>query len=144
MKLCLTMSPGMALFTSSADRSPQSGSCDMEVEGEINTIAARLGRQLLVLVRASHVTKPKATRGFSFHWSNAQAKWDVIAANDPTWSLDGAEFLVYFRAGALSPLGRPWTLKEMQYVAQRLPQHPGFSSAVMASRVARRFLEGGR
>ena len=64
----------------------------------------------------------------------------MIAANDPTWGLDGAEFLVYFKVGVLSPLGKPWTLKEMQYVAQRLPPHPGFSRAVMASRVAARFL----
>ena len=141
MKLCLTMNPGMALFTTFEDGNLLEGTCDMEVDGEINAIATRLGRQLPVLVRGSHVTKPKATRGFSFHWSNAQAKWDVISANDPTWNLDGAEFVVYFKVGVLSPLGKPWTLKEMQYVAQRLPPHPGFSRAVMASRVVRRFLE---
>jgi hypothetical protein len=140
MKLCLTVSPGSALFTSYEQEILYKSTYTAEVEGDIPSIAALLGKHLTTLVRGTHATKPKATRGFSFHWSNAQAKWDVIAANDPTWGLDGAEFLVYMKAGALSPLGKPWTLKEMQYVAQRLPPHPGFSRAVMASRVAARFI----
>lgn len=144
MKLSLTVTLGMALFNSYEQEVLLKSIPTAEVEGEIPAMAAILGRNLSTLVRGTQVTKPKGTRGFSFHWSNAQAKWDVIAANDPTWGLDGAEFLVYFKAGVMSPLGKPWTLKEMQYVAQRLPPHPGFSRAVLASRVVRRFLEESR
>ena len=144
MKLSLTVEPGMAIFNSYEQEVLLKSIFTDTVEGDIASMASLLGRHLSTLVRGTQVAKPKGTRGFSFHWSNAQAKWDVIAANDPTWSLDGAEFVVYLRASALSPLGKPWTLKEMQYIAQRLPAHPGFSRAVMAARVARRFLERGQ
>lgn len=105
------------------------GNTDTVIEGDIPSLAAALGRKLTTLVHARSVTRPRGTRGFSFHWSNAQARWDVIVANDPTWTLDGAEFLVYVRVDALSPLGKPWSLKEMQYVAAKLPPHPGASGA---------------
>ena len=102
--------------------------------GDPREMARVLGGHFRGLLRPMTVQKPKGTRGFSFHWSNAQAKWDVITANDPTWGLDGAEFLVYFRPDALSPLGKPWSLKEMQYVASNLPVHPGAEFAMRAAR----------
>lgn len=80
------------------------------------------------------VRRPQGSnRGFSFHWSNAQAKWDVISANDSEWMVDGAEVLVYFDKGSVSPVGKPWTLAEMRYVAAALDKHPGFEFSVYAS-----------
>jgi hypothetical protein len=103
---------------------------------DIPSMARELGKHLRYLVVPASVPKPKGARGFSLHWSNAQRSWDVIPANDPTWRTDGAEFLVYFTKGALSPLGKPWSLKEMEYVAMSLPEHPGFAQSFEASRVA--------
>lgn len=142
MKLCLQFKPGAALLTPLVDGER----CGAVVE-TIHGLTHALGKQLITLVNASTATKPKGTKGFSFHWSNAQAKWDVISANDATWGLDGAEFILYVRADALSPLNKPWSLKEMEYVAVTLPAHPGFSSSMrMAQRVASRFqqLTGGK
>lgn len=117
------------------------GSCDAVTDATIQDFAQQIGRQLPLLVRGRSVSKPKGSRGFSFHWSNAQMKWDVIPANDPVWSLDGAEFLVYLDQKVVSPLGKPWSAKEMQYVAPRLPPHPGFArSWESAQRVAARYL----
>jgi len=134
MKLSLQFKPGSALMTPFSE-----GSQGVVVEG-LHDVPRALGRRLSTLVSASTATKPRGTRGFSFHWSNAQAKWDVISANDPTWALDGAEFILYVHPTALSPLNKSWTLKEMQYIAASLPPHPGFSRAVMAARVAARFI----
>jgi hypothetical protein len=106
------------------------------VHADIPSMARELGKHLRYLVVPTNVPKPKGTKGFSFHWSNAQRAWDVIPANDPTWRTDGAEFLVYFTKSALSPLKKPWSLKEMEYVAMSLPEHPGFAQSFEASRVA--------
>ena len=131
MNLSLTVIPGSALLAPSPEG----------FEGNLTNLARSLGRKLGVLVNASSATKPRGTKGFSFHWSNAQAKWDVIPANDATWGLDGAEFILYVRADSLSALDKPWSMKEMQYVAKALPPHPGFGSSMrMSARVAARFL----
>ena len=132
MKLSITTVPGSAVLAPDPDG----------FEGSITNIARELGRKLPVLVNSTTARRPKGTKGFSFHWSNAQAKWDVIPANDATWDLDGAEFVLYVRADALSPLDKPWSMKEMQYVAKNLPYHPGFGSSMegMSGRVASRFL----
>lgn len=106
------------------------------VRADIPNITREIDAHLSYLVIPSNVSKPKGARGFSFHWSNAQRAWDVIPANDPTWRTDGAEFLVYFTKGALSPVGKPWSLREMEYVAMSLPEHPGFSSSVESGRRA--------
>lgn len=139
MKLRLDFVPGSATLSPDPEG----------FEGNIPSLARFLGQKLPVLVNASSARRPRGTKGFSFHWSNAQGKWDVIPANDGTWGLDGAEFLLYVRADALSPLDKPWSMKEMQYVAKELPPHPGYASSTeswsrVARRVVSRFLTGGR
>jgi hypothetical protein len=120
------------------------------IEGTIPALVKFLVSHYRGLLRPVTVQKPKGMRGYSFHWSNAQAAWSVIGANDPTWMTDGAEFLVYF-APSLSPSGRPWTIKDMQLAAKLLPMHPGYVNSVesgdrgvWASRVADRYLAGMR
>lgn len=134
MKLRLDFVPGSATLTPDPEG----------FQGDITTLARSLGGKLSVLVNASTAHRPRGTKGFSFHWSNAQAKWDVIPANDGTWPLDGAEFVLYVRADALSPLDKPWSMKEMQYVAKGLPHHPGYAASLeaMSGRVASRYLAG--
>lgn len=79
-----------------------------------------------------------AAKAFSFHWSNAQAKWSVITApsGDFPWGIDGAEFILFVAKTAVSPLGKVWTLPEMKYVAQGLQEHPGYAWAVKAASAA--------
>lgn len=105
-------------------------------EMDIRLLTHEISKHLRTLVIPAVVAKPRGYRGFSFHWSNAQRAWDVISANDPSWQTDGAEFLVYFAKDALSPLGKPWSLKEMEYVAKTLPDHPGFANSMESSRMA--------
>ncbi len=131
MSLALTFFRGSAIVSTPVGEGSQG-----VVRADIPSITRELGEHLSYLVIPSNVPKPKGSRGFSFHWSNAQRAWDVIAANDPTWRTDGAEFLVYFTKGALSPVGKPWSLREMEYVAMSLPEHPGFSSSVESGRRA--------
>ena len=114
---------------------------------DIRGLTKEISRHLQTLVVPTTVAKPKGARGFSFHWSNSQGAWDVVPWNDPSTHTDGATFLVYFVKGTLSPLGKPWSLKEMEYVAKMLPEHPGFSQSfesrrASASRVAARFHDG--
>lgn len=138
MQVCLQFNPGYLHVTPGVLGGQ---SCDTLIEATVQDFTRELGKKLLLLVRGRTVMKPKGSRGFSFHWSNAQAKWDVIPANDPAWSLDGAEFVVYVDAKVTSPLGKSWSAKEMQYVALRLPPHPGYSMSMEgAQRVAARYL----
>lgn len=137
MELSLDFYTGHAILTP-----PRDGSAYL-LEGSIQTLAREIPHHYRGLLRPHQVQKPKGARGFSFHWSNAQNAWDVISAKDPTWDLDGAEFLLYFLPGALSPVGRPWSLKEMEYIAHSLPAHPGAAHGIRAASVAERFLNGG-
>lgn len=84
-----------------------------------------------------------ATKAFSFHWSNAQAAWDVMTlkGSDLPWGLDGAEFIVFVGPKALSPVGKLWTLTEMQYVAKQLNPHPGYASSFESGRRGLRAVE---
>lgn len=70
-----------------------------------------------------------AMKAFSFHWSNSQNAWDVIAIREFPWGIDGAEFILFVGADAVSPLGKIWTLTEMKYVAKGLPRHPSAPSS---------------
>ena len=141
MELNLIFRPGCALATPPGQGGWEDG---LVVEGDIQTLAKAVSRQFQALLHPGEVHKPRGARGFSFHWSNAQAKWDVIPANDPSWSVDGAEFVLYFVPGALSPLDRPWTGTEMKYMAKALPPHPGYSVGMRAAAlVARIHREGG-
>lgn len=74
-----------------------------------------------------------AAKAFSFHWSNAQAEWDVISAREFPWPLDGAEFILFVGRKAVSPTGKLWSLTEMRYVAKKLANHPGFAFSVRGS-----------
>jgi hypothetical protein len=117
------------------------------VDGTLPALAKVLAQHFRGLLRPVTVKKPRGMRGYSFHWSNAQAAWSVIGANDPAWGTDGAEFLVYFNPGLMSLAKRLWTIKDMQTLATILPPHPGYAGSVegwergvSASRVASRFL----
>ena len=145
MELSLNFYRGFVLV-STPDESPSG----IIAEGTIRGLAREFSRHYRGLLHPGSVSRPKGVkRGFSFHWSNAQAAWDVIVLSDQTTGLDGAEFLVYFRPDALSPVGKPWSLKEMQYVASILPPHPGYAFSMeggmgrSAARVAARFVGAG-
>ena len=112
--------------------------------GDFTGLATAFARHFRTLLIPANVVKPKGTRGFSFHWSNAFATWDAKPWNDAMWHTDGAEFLVYFTRNALSPSGGPWSKRDMEMVARKLPEHPGYASSPESSqRVADRFLRGG-
>jgi len=133
-----TMDLALTFFRGSVVVSPPAGEATgvLVLDADIRTVGRELAKHLRHLVVPAIVSKPKGSRGFSFHWSNAQRAWDVVPWNDPTWHTDGAEFLMYFVKGSLSPLGKPWSLKEMEYIAKMLPEHPGFAQSFEASRVA--------
>lgn len=125
---------------------PGGAGAGVTVEGNIANLAREFAKHFRSggLLHPTTVKKPRGVKGFSFHWSNAQSAWDAIRANDPSWQTDGAEFLVYVRPDALSPIKKPWSLKEMEYIASMLPPHPSYSFSMegMSRRVASRFLEG--
>lgn len=100
--------------------------------GSIREVTAALAQSVL-----RRMPGPKAVpkvkgflKAFSFHWSNAQRAWSVIGVREFPWDIDGAEFVVFVGADAMSPLGKIWSLVEMQYVAKALPEHPGFANSV--------------
>jgi hypothetical protein len=149
MDLALTFFRGSLIVSSPEAVGDATGVLLLDAGNQIPLFVREIAKHLRYLVVPTTVTKPRGTRGFSFHWSNAQAAWDVVTWNDSSWHTDGAEFLVYFTKDALSPLGRPWSLKEMQYVAKMLPAHPGYSQSyesalrvASAIRVAMKYLEG--
>ena len=111
--------------------------------GNIREITEALNKTMVRNVPPpQNVSKiPGARKAFSFHWSNAQNKWDVISvAKSLPWGLDGAEFVVFVGKDAFSPVDKLWTLSEMRYVAHGLMAHPGSSFAVRAARVAARYV----
>lgn len=141
MELAVYITAGQAII------SPATPDDIIVVDGDLHSLAKVLARHFQGLLRPVTVRKPRGMRGYSFHWSNAQATWDVIGANDPTWMTDGAEFLVYFSPGMMGLAQRLWTIKDMQNMAKMLPPHPGYASSVeggergvSASRVAARYL----
>jgi hypothetical protein len=117
------------------------GSCVLRGNGELREVAQVLTRAMLpklLGVGGRAIPKPPGKyRGFDFHWSNAQSAWDVITAT-PNGDVDGATFVLWcpLDGSSLSPLGRPWTLKEMQYVAKYLGPHPAYAFSYERSRVA--------
>ena len=98
----------------------------------IDELTRALNADILRL-RAStrNILRPRgAVKGFSFHWSNAQAAWDVIpVTRDMGRMVDGAEFYLWCMPGAVSNLGKPWRLSEMEHVASKLRHHPGYASS---------------
>ena len=113
----------------------QRGSCTLKGTGTVVEVARDLTRYFLRHlsgVGTRSVPKPVGKmKGFSFHWSNAQAAWDVITATSADLSMvDGADFILFCPLTTLSPLGRPWSLTEMKYVAKALGNHPGYGSSM--------------
>lgn len=117
---------------------PRIGSGILRGNGELREVAQVLTRFMLpklLGVGSRAIPKPSGKyRGFDFHWSNAQAAWDVITAT-PNMDVDGATFVLWcpLDGSSLSPLKRPWSLKEMQYVAKYLGAHPGYAGSYEAS-----------
>lgn len=119
--------------------------------GTIDDLVQELNRQVIPRIpNPQQVGKPRgAAKGFSFHWSNGQGAWSVIAVRDYPWGLDGAEFFVFTGPKAASPVGKSWSLAEMKYVAKKLRPHPGYANSpesafrTLTARVSRRFLAQG-
>ncbi len=123
------------------------GWCAIKSGGDVASLTQALNDWVLRGVPSpQEVSKVKgATKGFSFHWSNAQGKWHVITVPSFPWGIDGAEFILFVGRNARSPLGKAWSLTEMRYVAKNLRNHPGYAFSVRASinRVALSFLQRG-
>lgn len=113
------------------DTMPRKGYAFIQGGGNLQDIALALNTQIIRrMPPALRVPRPRgAVKAFSFHWSNAQAAWHVMIIKEFPWPIDGAEFIVFVGPLALSPLGKVWTLTEMQYVAKRLRPHPGYAGS---------------
>jgi len=88
----------------------------------------RLLPRMTSMPRSGIKNSTKSVKSFNFHWSNAQGKWDVVMNFGP--NIDGSEFVLYAPTTSLSPLGKPWSLVEMKYVAKNLTEHPGYGFSV--------------
>ncbi len=115
----------------------------------VETLTEKLGKALTG--RMSYGVKtvmkaPGTVKAFNFSWSNGQARWHVMPLRDFPYEQDGSEFTLLIGKDALSPLGRPWSLIEMQYVAKHLRAHPLFDNAAdfrrRAAAIADRWLQG--
>ena len=103
----------------------------LDGQGEIRDVVVQLNRLVLRMgsgPRSGIKNSTSRMRSFNFHWSNAQAKWDVMLNFGP--DIDGSEFVLYAPTTSLSPLGKPWSLVEMRYVAKGLVEHPGYGFSV--------------
>lgn len=105
------------------------GTATVSGTGSVRELAKLLSRHIVHLTGAGAraVPRPRGKlKAFSFHWSNAQSEWDVIlATTDMLPHTDGSEFILFCPLTSLSPLGKPWSLVEMRYVAKYLAGHPG-------------------
>ena len=110
----------------------------IEAGGDIASVTQALNAQMVRRVPPpQQVVKVRGThKAFSFHWSNAQAQWDVIMVREFPWGIDGAEFFVFTTKAAKSPLGKTWSLAEMRYVAKGLNKHPGYAQSPESARRA--------
>lgn len=97
---------------------------------ELNQIAPMINRVLPhISLEPTSVPKPKLpVKAYHFHWSNAQAAWDVIPVREYPVMTDGAEFVLFMPKGVLNPVYEaPWSLRDMVVVARQLDPHPGYS-----------------
>ena len=120
---------------------PRKGYSFLVEGGDIDELARELNRNMVIHVPAP-MDVPKvrgAVKAFWFSWSNGQAAWDATPWKDFPWHLDGAGFFVFCGQKALSPLGRPWTAAEMNYVAKKLAPHPGYASSPESAAGRRRW-----
>lgn len=105
----------------------------------IDTLTRRinLGIARMLSYGVKTVIKPRgAVRAFNFAWSNAQGRWHVMALRDFPYQQDANEFTLFLGKDALSPLGKPWSLVEMQYIAKHIDRHPLDSRESLVRRVA--------
>jgi hypothetical protein len=130
---------------------PRRGYAFLTEGGDIDELAQELNRNMI-----PHIPQPMevpkvrgAVKAFWFSWSNGQAAWDATAWKDFPWHLDGSGFFLFLSKTALSPLNKLWSATEMNYVARKLTNHPGYASSPesasgkrrWASRVASRYLQ---
>jgi len=120
---------------------PRKGYSFIVEGGDIDELAQELNRSML-----PHIPQPMevpkvrgAVKAFWFSWSNGQAAWDAVAWKDFPWHLDGSGFFVFLGKNALSPLKKLWSATEMNYVARKLTNHPGYYGSPESSSPKRRW-----
>lgn len=120
---------------------PRKGYSFLTDGGDIDELAHELNRVMI-----PHIPQPMdvprvrgAVKAFWFSWSNGQAAWDAVAWKDFPWHLDGAGFFVFIGKNALSPLKKLWSATEMNYVARKLTNHPGYGSSPESASGRRRW-----
>lgn len=104
---------------------------------DLNQIAPMINRVLpRISLEPASIPKPKTVgKAYNFHWSNAQAAWDVIPVRDYPTTTDGSEFVLFIPKGVHNPVYEgPWTLRDMQVVARNLNPHPAYSYSMESSR----------
>ena len=114
-------------------RTPHPASLVLRGVADLNEIAPLINRVLpRISLEPTSIPKPKsAGKAYHFHWSNAQAKWDVIPVREYPTSTDGSEFVLFIPKEVMNPVYEgPWTLRDMQVVARKLYPHPAASFGV--------------
>jgi hypothetical protein len=114
-------------------RTPYPATLVLRGVADLNEIAPMINRVLpRISLEPTSIPKPKsAGKAYHFHWSNAQAKWDVIPVREYPTSTDGSEFVLFIPKGVMNPVYEgPWTLRDMQVVARKLYPHPAASFGV--------------
>lgn len=118
-------------------RTPHSATLVLRGVADLNQIAPMINRVLpRISLEPASIPKPKtAGKAYNFHWSNAQAAWDVIPVRDYPTTTDGSEFVLFIPKGVHNPVYEgPWTLRDMQVVARNLNPHPAYSYSMESSR----------
>ena len=118
-------------------RTPHPATLVLRGVADLNQIAPRNNRVLpRISLEPASIPKPKtAGKAYNFHWSNAQAAWDVIPVRDYPTTTDGSEFVLFIPKGVHNPVYEgPWTLRDMQVVARNLNPHPGYYGSMESSR----------
>ena len=118
-------------------RAPHPATLVLRGVADLNQIAPMINRVLpRISLEPASIPKPKtAGKAYNFHWSNAQAAWDVIPVRDYPTTTDGSEFVLFIPKGVHNPVYEgPWTLRDMQVVARNLNPHPAYSYSMESSR----------
>ena len=118
-------------------RTPHPATLVLRGVADLNQIAPMINRVLpRISLEPASIPKPKtAGKAYNFHWSNAQAAWDVIPVRDYPTTTDGSEFVLFIPKGVHNPVYEgPWTLRDMQVVARNLNPHPGYYGSMESSR----------
>lgn len=118
-------------------RTPHPATLVLRGVADLNQIAPMINRVLpRISLEPANIPKPKTVgKAYNFHWSNAQAAWDVIPVRDYPTTTDGSEFVLFIPKGVHNPVYEgPWTLRDMQVVARNLNPHPGYYGSMESSR----------